>query len=98
MKIKVIGDECIWERISLMNAGWVIQWMLYQVSNAVSDQVCLKKTFNVEIFYLKKRLKKLCYYSWKSGYKLLSISGLKIFFTCFYDPPFILYLLCNKTV
>ena len=98
MKIKVIGDECIWERISLMNAGWDIQWILYQVSNAVSDQVCLKKTFNVEIFYLKKRLKKLCYYSWKSRYKLLSISGLKIFFTCFYDPPFILCLLCNKTV
>ena len=59
MKIKVIEDECIWERMSLMNAGWVIQWMLYQVSNAVSDQVCLKKTFNVEIFYLKKETEKV---------------------------------------
>ena len=29
------------------------------------------------IFYLKRRLKRLCYYKWKTWYKLLSSSGLK---------------------
>ena len=50
--------------------------------------VCLKKMFNGEIiFHLKWIQKRLCYYKWKAWYKLLSSSGLKKFYACFYYPP-----------
>ena len=40
---KFVGDGCIWEGISLMNACRVSQSVLYQVLNAVSDVVMTKK-------------------------------------------------------
>ena len=36
---RVIGDGCIWEGISLINACWVSQSVFYQVLQAVSDDV-----------------------------------------------------------
>ena len=43
---KVVGDGCIWEGISLMNACWVSQLVPCQVLNPVSQWWCvLKKIF-----------------------------------------------------
>ena len=36
---KLVGDGCIWEGISLINACLVSQSVFYQVLNAVSDGV-----------------------------------------------------------
>ena len=47
--------------------------------------LCLKKVFNGEItFYLKRLLKRLCYYKWNAWFKLLSASGLKKYYAPFY--------------
>ena len=43
---RVVGDGCIWEGISLINACWVSQLVLCQVLNPVSQWWCvLKKIF-----------------------------------------------------
>ena len=58
-------------------------WMLmfYQV-----QWWCLKKMFIGEVIcHLKRRLKSLCYYKWKSWYKLLSCSGLKKILFAFFS-------------
>ena len=49
---RVVGDGCIWEGISLMNACWVSQSVFYEVLNAVSDDVFKRKClFNGEIMF-----------------------------------------------
>ena len=63
-----------------MVAEWISsQSVFYQVLNAV-QWWCLKKIFNGEIICnLKRRLKRLCYYKWKTWYTLLSSSHIKTF-------------------
>ena len=51
---RVIGDEYIWEEISLMNACWVSQSVLHQYLKAVSDGL-FKNIFNGEIIFHLKR-------------------------------------------
>ena len=46
----MVGDGCIWEGISLMNACWVSLPVFYEVLNAVSDDLFKRKClFNGEI-------------------------------------------------
>ena len=47
---RVVGDGCIWEGLSLINACWVSQSVFYEVLNAVGDDVFQRKClFNGEI-------------------------------------------------
>ena len=74
-----------------MIAEWISsQSVFYQVLNAV-QWWCLKKIFNGEIICnLKRRLKRLCYYKWKTWYTLLSSSQLKKNCVFLSSPPVIL--------
>ena len=73
---RIIGGGWTWEGISLMNTCWV--------NHSVFDQF-LNVTKDGEIpFHLKRILKVLCHYTWKTWYILCSSSGLKDFCIRFY--------------
>ena len=73
---RIIGGGWTWEGISLMNTCWVSHSVLNQFLNVAKDGEIL--------FHLKRILKVLCHYTWKTWYKLWSSSGLKVFCIRFY--------------
>ena len=76
---RIIGGGWTWEGISLMNTCWVSHSVLNQFLNVAKDGEIL--------FHLKRILKVLCHYTWKTWYKLWSSSGLKVFCIRFYHAP-----------
>ena len=47
-----MGDGCIWEGISLINACWDSQPIFYEVLNAISDDAFKRKClFNGEVMF-----------------------------------------------
>ena len=66
-----------------MSACWVSQPVFCQGLNAIVITLMvmvLKKTWRNNISFKKEADKRLCYYKWKTWYKLLSRSGLKEIF------------------
>lgn len=76
---RIIGGGWTWEGISLINTCWVSHSVLNQFLNVAKDGEIL--------FHLKRILKVLCHYTWKTWYKLWSSSGLKVFCIRFYHAP-----------
>ena len=74
---------------------WNTSDISYMVAEWISSQSvwwwCLKKIFNREIICnLKRRLKRFCYYKWKTWYTLFSSSRLKRNCVFLSSPPVIL--------